>query len=174
MQRNRPSPPHEEHAAATRPASMKIRRATPADAPAISRLIVPLVEKYVAYAFEPEAASRLLDSMSAAAVRSYIEGGYRYHLAEDERGLAGVVSTRDNRHLYHLFVADRARRRGLGTRLWRTALAACRGAGHAGDVTVNSSRHAEGFYRRLGFQRERAVCRAGIVTIEMRYPAAPA
>jgi ribosomal protein S18 acetylase RimI-like enzyme len=154
--------------------AVNIRRATPADAPAISRLAVPLVEKYVAYAFEPESAARLLDSMTAQALRACIEGGYRYHVAEDEQGLAGVVGTRDDRHLYHLFVADRVRRQGLATRLWRTALSACREAGNAGDITVNSSRYAEGFYRKMGFRRERARCRAGIVTIEMRFPGADA
>jgi GNAT superfamily N-acetyltransferase len=148
---------------------LNVRPATPADANAISRLIVPLVEKHVAYAFEPAAAARLLDSMSAAALRGYIAAGYRYHLAEDGGGVAGVVSTRDDRHLYHLFVADRVSRRGLGTRLWRVALAACRQAGYGGDITVNSSRYAEGFYRKLGFHRERVRCRAGIVTVEMRF-----
>lgn len=134
--------------------------------------MVPLVEKYVAYAFEPKAASVLLDSMTAAALRARILAGYRYHVAEDPEGIAGVVGTRDNRHLYHLFVADRVGGTGLGKRMWHTALAACREAGHTGDITVNSSRYAEGFYRKLGFERERTRCREGIITIEMRLPGA--
>lgn len=147
---------------------IRIRRATPDDATAISLLVVPLVERYVAATLEPSAALRLLNTMTAAAIAGYLAGNYRYHVAEDEQGLLGVVGTRDDAHLFHLFVAERAQGRGVGRRLWRVARRACENAGNPGEFTVNASRHAVGFYQRQGFVVERTEARDGVVSVAMR------
>lgn len=145
-----------------------IRTASAGDADAISRLIVPLVEKYIVWPFEPEDGSRLLDKMTAEAVTGYIAEGYRYHVAEQGGEIVGVAATRDNAHLYHLFVADSAQRQGLATALWETARDACLATGNPGEFTVNASRYAEGFYRQLGFERVRERRDDGVAYIEMR------
>ena len=130
---------------------MFIRRATTDDAPAISDLIRPLAEKYIAGDFSPEGARTLLDSMAPAAIAGYIESGYRYHVAEQDGAIVGAVAVRDNRHVYHLFVAEAFQGRGLARRLWHVARHACGHDGNSGEFTVNSSRFAVEMYRKFGF-----------------------
>ena len=128
-----------------------IREATVDDAAAISGLIRPLAEKFIAVDFSPAGARNLLASMEPDAVAGYFELGYKYHVAEQDGVLAGVVAVRDNSHLYHLFVAEPFQGRGVARRLWQTARDACRRAGNPGSFTVKSSRFAVVVYRKLGF-----------------------
>lgn len=130
---------------------MQIREATIEDARAISDLIRPLAERYIAHGFSPEGAAILLASMDADAIEGYLASGYEYHLAEENGVLVGVVGVRDNSHLYHLFVADEFRGRGYAGELWRVARDACRVMGNEGEFTVNSSQFAVGMYRKFGF-----------------------
>lgn len=130
---------------------MKIRRATIEDARAISDLIRPLAECYIAHEFSTEGAANLLASMEADAIEAYFASGYAYHVAEEDGVLVGVVGVRDNSHLYHLFVAGEFRGRGYARELWCAARDACRVSGNVGEFTVNSSRFAVGMYRKFGF-----------------------
>ena len=66
--------------------------------------------------------------------------------------MIGVVATRDDRHLYHLFVAESHQRRGVARSLWELARRACVQAGSEGPFTVNSSQFAVEVYERLGFR----------------------
>lgn len=131
---------------------MRLREATVEDATAISELIVPLAEEFIASDFNQHARAALLGSMSPQAIQKYILEGYRYQVAENAEGsFAGVVAIRNNAHLYHLFVSKKAQGAGLGRKLWATALSACQARNHTGPITVNSSRFALRFYERLGF-----------------------
>lgn len=151
---------------------MEIRKATIEDAPAISELIRPLAEQYIAHEFSPEGAANLLASMEPEAIEGYLASGYEYHVAEEEGELAGVVGVRDNSHLYHLFVADDFGGRGLARRLWGVARDACRQAGSVGEFTVNSSRFAVGMYRKLGFvETGPPETRQGVTSIPMKWAA---
>lgn len=148
---------------------MRIRPARPSDAAAISRLIMPLAEKYILHEFDAKAGEYFRASVSAKAIAGYMSAECRYHVAEDGGGLVGVVATRGDGHLYHLFVAEAAQGRGLARRLWDVAREASRAAGHSGDFTVRSSRHAVGLYEKLGFVRDGPDDeRNGIVSIPMR------
>jgi len=146
-----------------------IRPATLADAAAISTLITPLAEKYIAYEFTDEGRRRLLRSMTPDAIRGYIAKGFRYHVAQESDDIVGVVATRDDSHLYHLFVAERSQGRGLARKLWQVARQACLEARNPGEVTVKPSRFATGFYAKLGFRREAEDTHAGVVAITMRF-----
>lgn len=130
---------------------MRIRQATIEDAPAISDLIRPLADKYIGYEFSPEGAANLLATMEPGAIQRYFKSGYEYHVAEENGVMAGVVGVRDNSHLYHLFVADDFRGRGLARQLWVVARDACRRSGNLGGFTVKSSRFAIAVYRKFGF-----------------------
>lgn len=132
-------------------APTRIRLATTEDAAAMSELVHSLSAKYIAIDFDEMGARRLLASMEAPAIREYLRSGYRYHIAEEDGILLGVVGVRENKHLYHLFVTEARQRQGLATKLWRVARAACIAAGNAGEFTVNASRLAVSFYERLGF-----------------------
>ena|SRR5687768_7203901 len=146
-----------------------IREASPDDIPGISRLISDLATRYIAHEFTVEGALRLLSAMNEDAIMGYFQRGYRYHVAEADDTLAGVAATRDNRHLYHLFVADEYQGHGLATQLWRIARDACLAAHDTHEFTVNSSRFAVGFYEKLGFVRQAEFQEHdGVISIPMK------
>lgn len=139
------------------------------DAPAISAFLVPLAEKFIAHEFDPTARERFLATFSPAAIDEYFARGFRYHMAESEGLLLGVVSTRNESHVYHLFVAESAQRTGLGRQLWQIAREASLAAGYRGDFTVNSSRFAVKFYEQLGFESDGPENNQdGVVSVPMR------
>jgi GNAT superfamily N-acetyltransferase len=153
---------------------MRIRIAGPADAAAISRVVRSLSAQYIAPDCSGDGALTLLGSMEVKAIEEYLSSGYRYHVAEDQGAVVGVVGTRDGKHLYHLFVLDSHKGRGIGQALWRVAHDACLAAGNKGGFTVNSSRFALGFYRKLGFVEAGAEeNRNGVVSIPMRLTEEP-
>ena len=77
--------------------------------------------------------------------------GFQYHLAEKNGVVIGVVGIRDSSHLYHLFVADGFKGRGVARALWQVARDHCRKAYDVSEFTVNSSRFAVEMYRKFGF-----------------------
>ena len=130
---------------------MRIRRATPADAEAISALILG-VSGYFTLHPDGVGAEEFLETISPDAIRGYLTSpDFAYRVAEDEGGLGGVVAVRENRHLYHLFVAPSGHRRGLARRLWTGAMEAALRAGNPGEFTVNSTPYAVPVYERFGF-----------------------
>lgn len=149
---------------------MRIRKATIADACAISHLIRPLAQTYIAQDFPPEGAANLLASMAPEAIERYFVAGYEYHVADQNGVIVGVVGVRDNRHLFHLFVADEYQRRGFARQLWLVARDACRQSGNIGEFTVNSSVFALAMYRKFGFlETGRPETRHGVTSVPMKY-----
>lgn len=146
--------------------SYRIRVATAADHQAISALVRPLVEKFIAPDCSAEGTRLLLEAMQPQAILSYLHGDYRYWLAEDAEGLAGVIAVKGNNHLYHLFVAERAHGQGLARQLWSRLLAECQ---DQDEFTVNASLYALPMYQHLGFIAEQGPReRMGIVDVPMR------
>ena len=130
---------------------MEIRAATPKDSESISRLVCRLSAKYIAGDFSEQGEAFLFESMTPAAIRKYIQSGYRYHVAEVKEQLVGVVAVKDNSHLYHLFVAQDYQRQGIASSLWQLAKQVCLEHGNPGEFTVNSSKYAQGVYEGMGF-----------------------
>lgn len=128
-----------------------IRPAATVDAARISELVSQLAEEFIAHEFSAEGRANLLGSMTPAAIERLLESGYRYFVAEAGNTLAGVVATRDDRHLYHLFVANEFQRQGLARRLWEAAQHSCVASAGTTEFTVNASRYAVAAYERLGF-----------------------
>ena len=149
----------------------EIRSAEPTDTLAMSELIEKLVRRYILKDCTPEGRRTLLASVTPEALRDAMERGFQYHVAVGGSDLFGVVGMRDASHLYHLFVVDAARGTGLGRRLWETARDEICMHGTAPPVfTVNSSLHAVGFYKALGFQPTGPdEERSGIRSQPMRY-----
>jgi GNAT superfamily N-acetyltransferase len=149
--------------------AMLIRLAGIDDAAAISELIRPLAARYIAHELSAEGAKNLLGSMTPDAIERCFRSNYRYHVAEGQGEVVGVVATRDNHHLFHLFVAESHQRRGLAKRLWAVAKQACLDAGGSGAFTVNSSQFALGVYKKLGFvEASPPVEQNGVVFVPMR------
>ena len=150
--------------------AMLIRLADMNDAPAISNLITPLAETSIAHEYSDEGAQNLLSSMTPEAIEGYLQAGYRYHVAEDAGRLMGVVGVRDNRHLYHLFVAEQYQGQGLAKELWNVAKETCLEAGNPGEFTVNSSRFALEMYRKFGFTESGlSENKQGVIYFPMRF-----
>ena len=148
---------------------MKMREATIDDADTISALVSTLAQKYVAREFSDEGRETLLNSMKPDAIRNYLQSGFRYHLAEIEGQVVGVIGIRDNNHLYHLFVASEYQRQGIARKLWQVALEACLETGNPGKFTVNSSKYAQVIYEKLGFvAQSEPQERNGVVFIPMQ------
>lgn len=130
---------------------MRIRPAAAADAAGISALILGVSGFFTLHP-DGEGAEAFLATLAPQAIAGYLASpDYRYLVAEDAGVLAGVVAIRDNRHLYHLFVAQGVHGQGLARRLWTAAMDAALRAGNPGEFTVNSSPYAVPVYERFGF-----------------------
>lgn len=131
---------------------LHIRAAGPLDAAAISKLVSALVTQFIVPDCTPAGAAILLNSMTTAAIAGYIsQPNFDYQLAELEGELVAVVATRDNSHLYHLFVAEAYQGRGYARLLWQQAKTRCMARAGTRLFTVNASPYAEALYRHLGF-----------------------
>lgn len=130
---------------------MHIRPATPADAAAISALIMSVAPAFTVRP-DGEGAEEFFAKISPEAIAGYLASPeYAYRVAEEDGALAGVVAIRGNSHLYHLFVSPHFQRRGLARQLWDAAMEAALRAGNPGAFTVNSSLYALSVYERFGF-----------------------
>jgi ribosomal protein S18 acetylase RimI-like enzyme len=121
--------------------------------PAVAALLESLAHEHILHEFTREAKELFLSKNNANSIRELVQKGLRYHVAIVTNRIVGFVGTRDNTHLYHLFVANEFQRKGLGRTLWNTARANCMAAGNQGAFTVNSSNNAIAIYERLGFVR---------------------
>lgn len=149
---------------------MNIRLASIDDAEIISALIYALAEKYVVPEFPIHAANALLVSMLPEGIRKHMHSGCRYQVAESNGQVIGVICMKDNKHLYHLFVAEAHQRKGIAHGLWQAALAASQATGYTGGFTVNSSKQLLGMYEKLGFIAQPVSrTRDGVISIPMVY-----
>lgn len=139
-----------------------IRPATDHDTEAISALLTELASKFIVPDCTPEGAKRLLGGFLVENVRQRFDAGFRHFVAVDAGCIVGVVVTRDDRHLLHLFVAESHQRRGVARSLWDRARQACLDAGNPGEFTVNSSRGALGVYESFGFVPRPEVIENGV------------
>jgi ribosomal protein S18 acetylase RimI-like enzyme len=149
--------------------SLTIREARNADADRIAALISDLAREFILADADAQAQERFLGATTPAAIAEFMRGPFRFHVLEIDGELAGVAGMRDNRHLYHLFIARRYQGQGLARRLWRHAAAVCLGSGNPGEFTVNSSINAVAFYERLGFTATASrQARGGISFVPMK------
>jgi GNAT superfamily N-acetyltransferase len=143
-----------------------IREARVSDAPAISRLIVGLVDYFLSDPDAPELGP-FLETLTPAATAERIQSrNFDYLVAEYGSGILGVIAIRDDSHVYHLFVQSDAHRRGIARALWEHA----RARSAATAFTVNSSIFAVPAYERLGFTAvDVPQTKDGLVFVPMEY-----
>lgn len=154
--------------------SLAIEPARPQDAEAISALLLSLANRCTLYP-DMRGAGRFLASLAPDAVRALIAApAYRYLAGWIDGSLAGVIALRDNRHLFHLFVAERFQGRKMASALWTEAKALALAAGNPGRFTVNASVAAVPVYRAFGFRPNGEHMAAhGIVYLPMLYAGDP-
>jgi GNAT superfamily N-acetyltransferase len=153
------------------PQDLRIRLATEADARAIGVLVRRATRQDVLPDQSARAGAHLLAGMTARAEATRIREGKRYFVAEVDGRVIGVVATRDDTHIFRLFVARRWRRRGIAGTLLRRALADGRRRAGTRTFTLNASKFAVAAYLRLGFRiAGRAVAKGPgrVVTTPMR------
>jgi len=131
---------------------MKIRQANYADVNKISTLLCNLSLKYIAPHCSDEGIELLIKSMQPDSIVQYMNSNCLYHIIEVNNVLAGVIAMRDNRHLFHMFVADNYQGNGLAKKLWLYAKNVCLINGNHGHFTVNSAVNAQAVYLKLGFK----------------------
>jgi ribosomal protein S18 acetylase RimI-like enzyme len=136
--------------------SVRIHLMSPDDIAVVASLLETLAKEHIIHEFGPRARELFLAKNSEQSIREFVANGFRYHVAELDGRIIGFVGVRDNKHLYHLFVANEYQRQGLGRRLWNTARTECLAAGNPGTFTVNSSNNAVAIYEKLGFVRTAA------------------
>lgn len=131
---------------------MNIRLATTQDAKAISELLIVLAEQYIVTMFTDEGRRNMLSSITPNAIEGFMCKGYRYHVGEIDNRIIAVVGTRDDSHLFHLFVNEQHHGNGYSSQLWSVAKTACVDSGkNPGFFTVNASLNAQDVYKHWGF-----------------------
>ena len=131
---------------------MQIRLANHHDADSISALILN-VKHFFTVNKNGEGAEEFLKSITPASVAAFIVAdNFNYFVATIDDELAGVVAIRDNKHLFHLFVAPKFQRRKIAEQLWHFAKNNAVELGNKNEFTVNSTLYAVPVYERFGFK----------------------
>lgn len=138
----------------------------PSDAPLepAQHLIAEVFTAVVAPTFSAEGARVFADYTTLPVLQARRLHGAVWYVAQEGEVLQGALEMRARNHLSLLFVAVAAQHRGIAQGLFDLAR-----ADHAGEITVNASPNAVGFYRRMGFAataQEQQRC--GIRFIPMR------
>lgn len=142
------------------PSSIKIRKAISADAPAISKLMIPLVTEFVSYEYTEQGTAVMLTSMTPEVICSNFDQAFEYFVAEENNKIVGVLGIKQGNHLFHCFVDKNHHRKHLGKKLWQHWFADAKPE----RVTVNSSRFAIKFYQSLGFSSNNEIFEKNGVT----------
>ena len=96
----------------------------------------------------PEYSEKGIESFRNALHNSEFISQLRIYGAFNSEKIVGMLATRNNGdHIALFFVDDRFHRKGIGRRLFETALNNCLSK----EITVNSSPYAVGVYHALGF-----------------------
>jgi GNAT superfamily N-acetyltransferase len=151
-----------------------IRDAALDDASEISALVTRVaLETFFAHGPE-DGRSYFLAMNTPAAIAGKMRGNYRYHVAELDDRVVGMIAMLNNTHLYHLFIDSAHAGHGIGRRLWEHARRVCERHGNPGHFTVNSTPDAVGIYERFGFVATGGLeTRNGLTAQPMRLGPAP-
>ena len=153
------------------PSPIAYRPMEPADAEAVSRLIVESFTEFIGPEYTEEGRAEFLRYVQPAALVERTRSNHFLLVAMGGGRPAGVIELRDNDHVSLLFVDAGHQRHGIARELLERALAVARPAKPGLErVTVNSSRYGVPAYERLGFRQtgpERTV--NGIVFIPMAH-----
>lgn len=125
-----------------------LRKAQPADAPAVADLIGGLAHYFLADPAAAEAGAFLENFSVDAVARCIADPAIDYVLACVGNELVGVGALRSQTHVHHLFVRADLHGQGIARALWQRLKA---GAGDTPRFTVNSSLYAVPTYAAFGF-----------------------
>jgi GNAT superfamily N-acetyltransferase len=134
--------------------SSTLRRATFLDAEAISRLIASVWDDLF-LSPDKAGAQPFLASVTPPSIAGFIAANnFDYIVVEEEGEIIAAAALRDKRHVYHMWVSQGHRGRGLSRRMWEELARSARAHGNPGEFTVNASIAAIPVYAAYGFQPE--------------------
>jgi GNAT superfamily N-acetyltransferase len=132
--------------------TLRIRLASPDDAPAIAIMMRRVVRRWILPDQSRKAGAAFMLRITTKSLRQKIIEGQRVHLAYLDDVLVGISGMRDDSHLVHFFVSTRYQGRGIAGCLWRRTMRdAIRRAGTR-CFTLNATRVAVPVYLHLGFR----------------------
>lgn len=127
--------------------ALEFREGGEEDAAAIQALLYATIPMVIANPEDP-AAAVFMESLGLPAIKARLgDPRYRNLVATRHGKLVGYIATRDDSHIYHLFVDPALHRQGIARALWNELL---RRRGN-GPCTVNASPAAVPVYRAFGF-----------------------
>ena len=146
---------------------MNIRPGTTSDAGSIAALVREFEPLLVE---DPSAAAPFWESMSEGVhAQNLGSERFRYLVAESGGELLGFIATRDELHLFNLFVSPHRQRQGIGRALWTSVLRQLPIVPAGRCITVNASPNAVAVYRAFGFLEVGSVVRThGIAFVPMQ------
>jgi ribosomal protein S18 acetylase RimI-like enzyme len=139
-----------------------IRRATPDDAAAISGLVVTVASQQLRNEFTDDGWDLFLRLISKQTQQGLIaDSQFCYWLAyynePDQEQLVGVLTSKNQFHLFHFFILPEYQNQGIGKQLWTHYLFHLP-APPPQLVSVKASDFALGFYQKLGFIAQQPRC----------------
>ena len=129
-----------------------VRKATSTDAAAIGALVRGLVGDSLIDTASVEAERFFATLTSEEVAKAMMLPNRFYAVAEMGFEVCGMIMIRDANYVAQFFVQGEFQGKGIGSALWRFALANALAAGGNGEFTVRSSVAAKPVYRRLGFE----------------------
>lgn len=142
---------------------MHIRPINASDLPAVAAMLRELSLEFVVNDTSADVATRFTEAHDEAALRDNMHAGDVCYVAELDQALAGFISVREQRHIFHLFVSKVHHGKGIARALWEHARLRTQPQGSSAIFTVNSSNYAVPVYERLGFVRTAPTqCKNGI------------
>jgi GNAT superfamily N-acetyltransferase len=126
---------------------MSIRKANRSDAKQIRDLVYSLSHFYLS-----DRRSTLPEWLAMSLELTEFEARLESHeftniVCELENGIVGYIAMKDNRYLYHLFVAEDYQGKGIARQLWMEITKICRSP----QYTVRSSIYAIPIHQKFGF-----------------------
>lgn len=129
----------------------------------VAALMWSLSAAYIVNDSPPEVQAFFRDENNEDGLRRFMAAGAVYRVAEIDGAIAGFLAMRENRHVFHMFVAPAHHRKGVAKALWSVARSAAIEAGNPGLFTVNASNYAVPVYEAMGFARTAPMqCKNGI------------
>lgn len=129
--------------------TLDVRPGTPADVPALHALYCASVRGLTTRHYTPQMIEAWVHALSPDDLRSEIQKGARFMVAEEGGRPLGFAARRKDQ-LWLLFVHPDVARRGVGRALCDAAAADARGAGYD-RLELRASLNSVPFYRACGF-----------------------
>lgn len=150
---------------------MIVEKISPDEVPAASSLIKDVFDEFIAPDYSGEGIEQFNSFIDESTIKKRLAAGSLILLAKDNDEIVGFFELREGSHIPLFFVKGEHHGKGIGRRLFRTALKinkeACPGAE---KITVNSSPRAVNFYKNLGFRQSAVMqIRNGITYYPMQY-----